>query len=162
MRKIRIYLETSPVIMIQPDQNPIHQAITKEFFRVIVGSKDEYELLISPVTADELDAGNAEQREYSNSLLSELSYTELPQSAEAENLARVYAANNVLGQKHTADLMHVAYAVVARCDYIVTWNMKHLAKARTMDRVNRVNGLENYANIVIVTPQHFTGEISND
>ena len=35
MRKTRIYLESSSIMMMGPDQYPIRQAITKEFFRIV-------------------------------------------------------------------------------------------------------------------------------
>ena len=54
MRKTRLYLEASPIIMVAPDQDPIRQAITKEFFRIVAENSDEYELFVSPVTIEEL------------------------------------------------------------------------------------------------------------
>jgi predicted nucleic acid-binding protein len=64
--------------------------------------------------------------------------------------------DGVLSQANIDDLRHVAYAVVSRCDYVVSWNMRHLANARTEIRVCRVNANENYAKISIITPEHFT------
>ena len=54
MRKTRLYLEASPIIMMEPDQDPVRQAITKEFFRIVAKKPDEYELFVSPVTIEEL------------------------------------------------------------------------------------------------------------
>ncbi|GHT18988.1 hypothetical protein FACS1894189_7450 [Planctomycetales bacterium] len=73
----------------------------------------------------------------------------------------MYVQKEVLSEKHKDDLAHVAYAVVSRCDYVVSWNMKHLVKDRTMRRVNSVNADYRYPNIVIVTPQFITGEKTN-
>ena len=157
MRKIRLYLESSPIMMIALGQDPIRQAITKEFFRVVTESPDEYELLLSPVTIDELDRAKIEEHRKSNAVFLETArYTELPKNDEAENLAWIYTVDGVLSQANIDDLRHVAYAVVARCDYVVSWNMRHLANAKTEIRVNQVNTKENYAKIVIVTPEHFT------
>jgi len=80
----------------------------------------------------------------------------LPPNDEAENLAWIYTIDGVLSQANIDDLRHVAYAVVARCDYVVSWNMRHLANDRTEMRVNQVNAKEKFANISIVTPEHFT------
>ena len=54
MRKTRLYLEASPIIMVAPDQDPIRRDITKEFFRIVAENSSEYELFISPVTVNEL------------------------------------------------------------------------------------------------------------
>jgi len=157
MRKIRLYIESSPIMMVAPDQDPIRQAITKEFFRIVTENPDEYELFLSPVTIDELDRAKIEEHRKSNAVFLETArYTELQKNDEAENLAWIYTIDGVLSQANIDDLRHVAYAVVARCDYVVSWNMRHLANAKTEVRVNQVNTKENYAKIVIVTPEHFT------
>ena len=157
MRKTRLYLESSPIMMVGPGQEPIRQAITKEFFRVVAENSDEYELFLSPVTIDELENARKEEHRKSNAVFLETArYTELPPNDEAENLAWNYAIDGVLSQTNFVDLRHVAYAVVARCDYVVSWNMRHLTNARTEVRVNRVNANENYTKISITTPEHFT------
>ena len=55
MRKTRLYLDTSLIAMVGPDQDPIRQAITNEFFRTVSERSDEYELCVSRVTIDELN-----------------------------------------------------------------------------------------------------------
>jgi predicted nucleic acid-binding protein len=144
--------------MIQPEQRPDWRAITIEFFRIVAEKTDEYELFISPVTIDETSKAEIteDKRKASATFLETIHYTELPQHREAENLARIYAADGVLSQAKINDLRHVAYAVAARCDYVVSWNMKHLANDRTEMRVNAVNAKEYYTKISIVTPEHFT------
>jgi len=157
MRKTRLYLDTSPIIMVTPGQDPIRQAITKEFFRVVMENPDEYELFLSPVTIAELNKAKTEdKRKATATVLETVRYTELPRNRDAENLAGIYTIDGVLSQANIDDLRHVAYAVIARCDYVVSWNMRHLANDRTEMRVNSVNVTENYPKITIVTPEHFT------
>jgi len=158
MRKTRLYLDTSPIIMIGPDQDPIRRAITEEFFRTVAEKPDEYELYISPVTMKELRAVKSEEkRKASTDFLNATKHTELPQDDVAENLAWIYVTEGVLTQTHIDDLTHVAYAVAAHCDYVITWNMRHLANDRTVSRVNIVNAIENYGKIFIATPEFITG-----
>jgi hypothetical protein len=143
--------------MVTPDQDPIRQAITKEFFRIVMENPDEYELFISPVATEELDrAKTEEKRKATGVFLETIRYMELPKNIEAEKLALIYTIDGVLSQANIDDLRHVAYAVVFRCDYVVSWNMTHLANDRTEMRVNCVNVNENYTKITIVTPEHFT------
>jgi len=157
MRKTRIYLESSSIMMMGPDQDPIRQAITKEFFRMTAEKSEEYELFISPVAIEELEAGSEEQKFVSELFLATFDYTELASNDESENLAKIYVAEGVMSQVHFNDLRHVAYAVVSRCDYVVTWNMRHLANERTFRRINTVNHFENYGKIYLTTPEFFTG-----
>jgi len=144
--------------MVNPDQDPVRQAITKEFFRIVAEKSDEYELFVSPVTLDELkDAKTEEKRRAATAFLEKLTHTELPENAEAENLAWIYVIDDVMSEARMDDLRHVAYAVVARCDYIITWNMRHLAREQTVSRVNAVNAVENHGKIFITTPEFLTG-----
>lgn len=85
-------------------------------------------------------------------------HIEIPKNETAENLAWIYVLENVLTENHIDDLTHVAYAVTARCDYVISWNMKHLVNVRTISRINDVNVLENYSKILIATPLLVTGE----
>jgi predicted nucleic acid-binding protein len=91
--------------------------------------------------------------------MQKLGCTELPRQSEADDLAKLYVSEEILSEKHIDDLTHVAYAVLARCDYIISWNMKHLVRIRTIDRVNAVNFLYHYPGINIVTPEFITGVI---
>jgi len=92
-------------------------------------------------------------------LIGHQAHTKLPQNDTAENLAWTYVANGVLTHNHIDDLSHVAYAVVSHSDYVVTWNMRHLANDRTVSRVNAINAVENYGKIFITTPEFFMGGI---
>ena len=158
MRKTRLYLEASPIIMMSPGQDPVRQAITKEFFRIVSENPDEYELFLSPVLFGELGkAKTEEKRKATADFLKTIQYTRLPENDEAENLARIYTIDGVLSQANMDDLRHVAFAVVAHCDYIITWNMGHLANERTVSRVNAVNIRENFRNIYIATPEFLIG-----
>jgi hypothetical protein len=144
--------------MMEPDQDPIRRAITEEFFRIVAEKSDEYELFISPVTLYELDNTESEEkRQASTDFLKTIQCTRLPENDDAENLAWSYVVDNVMSQARMEDLRHVAYAVVARCDYVITWNMRHLAREQTVSRVNVVNAVENYGKIFITTPEFLTG-----
>jgi len=144
--------------MMSPGQDPVRQATTKEFFRIVAENPDEYELFLSPATVGELGKAKTEEKRKANAdFLQTIQYTELPENKEAENLAWIYVIDGVLSDNHIDDLEHVAYAVVSRCDYVITWNMGHLANDKTVSRVNAVNAVENYGKIFITTPEFLTG-----
>jgi hypothetical protein len=50
------------------------------------------------------------------------------------------------------DAQHVAVCSVARLDYLVSWNFKHLANARRESGFNAVNMLQGYPAVRIVAP----------
>ena len=158
MRKIRIYLETSVIGDFDADSE--RGATTREFFRIVKANADEYELVVSPMLLQEIDAAPTEKQQALLVILQSLDYIEMPEQDEANNLAKQYIAAGVLGKKHINDLTHVAYAVLARCDYIVSWNMKHIVRAKTMSGVQAFNRVNYFHSPNFVTPTAFTGELN--
>ena len=158
MRKLRLYLDTSVISDI--DAAAERGAVTREFFRIVAQNPDDYELVISPVTLQELDMTPAERRQVLFATLQSLDYVEVPEQIEADDLAIQYIAAGVLSDKHIDDLIHVAYAVLARCDYIISWNMKHIVRAKTISSVQEFNRLNYYHSPNIATPIIITGEKS--
>jgi len=161
MRKLRIYLDTSVISMIDSPHVPDKEAITKEFFRLVVEQLDEYEVVISPISLEEIHNAPENIRTRSLAVLQLIQPIEVSERQEAEKLAQLYVDAGVLSNKHINDLRHVAYAVSVRCDYIVSWNMKHLVRVQTIERVNSVNFEYHYPMIQIVTPEFITGELYN-
>ena len=159
MRKSRIYLDTSVLSTIDAPHIPYKEAVTKAFFRMMREQRDEFEVIVSPVLLDEMFDASEDICERSLALLESIRTNEVPKRREAEVLAKLYVKAKALCDKHFNDLRHVAYAVTERCDYVVSWNMRHLARVWTIDRVNAVNLEYRYPLIQIVTPEAFTGEL---
>jgi hypothetical protein len=90
--------------------------------------------------------------------LETLPITYLDDNPEVAALARKYVEYGVLTEKHWDGLRHIAYAVCDQCDYIVSWNMKHLSNPKTISRVNAVNALIGKPHIAIKPPSFFTGD----
>ena len=158
-RKLRIYLDTSVISMVDAPHLSNKEAITKEFFRMMEEKPDEYEIIVSPVLMQEVRNAPETIRERNLAILQSIHAIELPDRKEADDLAQLYVATEVLSQKHFNDLLHVAYAVSARCDYVVSWNMRHLVRVWTINHVNATNFEYHYPMIQIVTPEVFTGEL---
>ncbi|HRP06467.1 MAG TPA: hypothetical protein PLV87_16255, partial [Opitutaceae bacterium] len=76
----------------------------------------------------------------------------LPMTAEAMELAGHYIAQKVVSPSFTDDARHVAICSVARVDFLVSWNFKHLANVRRELGFNSVNVLQGYAPVRIVAP----------
>ena len=50
-------------------------------------------------------------------------------------------------------MTHVAAATVARVDAIVSWNFKHIVRLDKMKAYNRVNLLNGYGILTIISPK---------
>jgi hypothetical protein len=58
--------------------------------------------------------------------------------------------------------MHIAYATIARCDFIISWNFKHFVNPKTIVRVRYVNTVNNYQTPSILSPLDIIGELFNE
>ena len=60
-------------------------------------------------------------------------------TSEMEQLATQYIENAVLTPKYTDDARHVAACTVARIDFLVSWNFRHLVNVQREAGFNAVN-----------------------
>jgi hypothetical protein len=58
----------------------------------------------------------------------------------------------ILTAKSFDDCIHIATAVVNECNYIVSWNFKHIVNVKTIRGVRAVTDLQGYKNIDIIQP----------
>jgi predicted nucleic acid-binding protein len=73
-------------------------------------------------------------------------------SVEMEDLAATYMAQKIVPAGFADDAQHVAVCSVARIDFLVSWNFKHLANARREAGFNAVHLLQGYPPVRIVAP----------
>jgi predicted nucleic acid-binding protein len=69
-----------------------------------------------------------------------------------EDLAAAYMVRRVVPAAYVDDAQHVAICSVARFDFLVSWNFKHLANLRREADFNAVNKLHGYPPVRIVSP----------
>lgn len=146
-RKTTLYLDTSsPNALFQEPEE--RKETTSRFFSEVL---PRYELFISELTLAEIratpDSGLKKQ-------LIELvgQFQVLSVSSDAEALSREYLKYLKIPE---ADAIHIAVVSVEGIDYLVTWNMRHIARERTRRIVDNVNFLLGYSRIYIVTPDDF-------
>ena len=145
-----MYLDTSVVSHLFADDVPEKKNETNKMWETLLTR--EYEVLISPTTLLELDICPEPKKSMLMSKLNELDYILLEKSDEVNRLAEQYLNQGVLSPNSTNDCFHIAYAVVSRCDAIVSWNFKHLVNFKTINRVRIVNAMNKYPEMIIVSP----------
>lgn len=73
-------------------------------------------------------------------------------TGEMEQLAAAYMTQAILTPKYSDDARHVAVCTVARIDYLVSWNFRHLVNVEREKGFNVVNLLQGYPTLRIVNP----------
>jgi predicted nucleic acid-binding protein len=76
----------------------------------------------------------------------------LDRSLGVEKLAQAYLAQKVVPSAYDDDARHVAICTIARINFLVSWNFKHLANERRESGFNTVNLLQGYPPLRIVAP----------
>jgi hypothetical protein len=124
-------------------------APTRKLWRLMEAG--HYRFVTSLVTVEELAAAPEPVRGLLESTFAAEAI--LPLEHEAEELAAAYMQQGILPPRYTDDARHVTACVLARVDFLVSWNFKHLVNVRRCDAFNGVNLLQGYPPVRIVTPR---------
>jgi len=76
---------------------------------------------------------------------------ELEINEEVESLALNYADAGFVSKRAYDDLLHTATATVNNMDFLVSWNLSHIVRAKSIIGINRVNIAEGYRELRICT-----------
>jgi predicted nucleic acid-binding protein len=154
LNRLRLYLDTSVISHLFHEDAPERQADTRELFENAI-APSLHETFVSAVVIDELRRTRDEAlRQRLLDVLVAYPILLLPDGGEeVGRLARAYMEHEIVPARNPEDALHVAYATHFELDVLVTWNYRHLARARTASLVASVNMVEGYPRpLQILTP----------
>ena len=114
------------------------------------------ELVTSPAVVDELKRGEFPGQGDALALLETLPVLEITDAVG--EIVEAYIAHQLMPADPFGDALHLAIASYHRCDFLVTWNCKHLANANKFGHIRRVNGILGLHVPTLVTPLELLGE----
>lgn len=155
MRKIRVYVETSVINHLDAPDRPDWMADTLKLWAELKTGK--YEIVVSETVFAELGACPEPKRTFMFKELEKLPYEIVKKSNEAKRLAKEYIAIGGVPKKSETDALHIALAVLANCDVIVSWNFSHIVNLRAKTSVNAVNVRERLKPVDIFPPSALLG-----
>ena len=131
---------------------------TRRWFDAANAGSDE--LVTSLAVEAELEAGGFPGKADALALIANLPLVDLNDSvAEAVD---AYISHRVMPNEPTGDALHLAAASFHRCDFLVTWNCRHIANANEFAHIRRVNGILGLGNPALVTPLELLQEDTSD
>ncbi len=68
-------------------------------------------------------------------------------------LAEAYIEENVVGQTSIDDCRHIACGTIAKVDYLVSWNFKHIVNIFRIRGFNSINLRKGYKTLDIRSPK---------
>jgi predicted nucleic acid-binding protein len=154
-KKLTLYLDTSVVSHLDHPDNPQNTLITQKLWDSC--KKQEYIVFISELVLIELEGCNPAKKTKLYSYLRQVDYNLIFLTEEISNLAEKYINSAIIPQKYRSDALHIA-APVSNCDFLVSWNFKHIVRAKTILGVNGVNKLAGYKEIQIVSSNMLVDE----
>jgi predicted nucleic acid-binding protein len=111
-----------------------------------------YDVYISDIVLREIDGCNEEKLNILLEYLDQIRYTIVETNEQTVELAEKFIDFGILKQKSFDDCQHIAAAILAGCDIIISWNFKHIVNVKTVKGVKVITTLEGYKDLLIYPP----------
>ena len=149
MNKPKIYLETT-LFNFYFDKDRDAHLDTVQLFKEIAEGK--YEAYTSGEVIRELENAPVPKKDKMLALIGEYGIIPLPVNDDVNSLANIYVHEGIIPTKYRADGVHIAVAAVNGLDIIASMNFKHIVKIQTIIKVNAINVLKGFRQILIASP----------
>lgn len=151
MPKPRVYVETTiPNFYYDFRDSPAITARREATRRWWATAAERYELVTSTVVRDELKAGTSAAVSMRLQLIAQIRVLEAPPAIE--EIVNVYLANKLMPARPIGDAVQLALASYYECDFIVSWNSRHLANPNKAIHIARINARLGLRVPRVVTP----------
>ena len=116
----------------------------------------DHNIVTSPAVLDELRKGGAYHKEAA--LKMALTVPVILGGSEIPGIVQSYLDHKLMPRETTGDALHLALASFHKCDYLVTWNCRHLANANKFGHIREINRQLGLKTPELVTPLELLGE----
>ena len=118
--------------------------------------KDQYQLVTSLGVKAELEEGDYETKSDVLDLLDAIEVLEAPD--EIADIIDVYLDNQLMPRERLGDALHLALASYHKCDFLLTWNCRHIANANKFEHIRIINSRLGLFVPALVTPMELCME----
>lgn len=147
----RVYIETSIPSLYYETRTDAESVAKRGWTRQWWdGERDNYEIFTSAAVDAELRRGEYPARDLCLALLEAV--PRLPVSVTVNDIVATYISHKVMPADTLGDALHLALASVHHCDFLLTWNCRHLANANKFQHIAVVNTLMGLPVPVLATP----------
>lgn len=154
--KPKVYIETSiPSFYYEVRTEPemvARRQWTQEWW--LQASKDCL-LVTSTAVFEELSGGDFPNKEKAVELIAKLPQVVI--KAEIAEIVDAYIRHKLMPNDPAGDALHLALASYHKCDFLLTWNCRHLANANKFGHIRRVNVMLGLYVPSLVTPLELLG-----
>ncbi len=148
-----VYVETTvpSYLVARPSRDAlisVRQQMTRDWW---AAAHSRFQLVVSEAVMEEIQQGDPAMVRERVRLVSGMRVIAV--TPEVRELAHWYEVHIPVPAKAKDDALHLACAVVAACDFLVTWNCSHLANAIVRRRLAVINAKINKETPTIATPE---------
>ena len=154
-KSLKLYIDTS-VWNFALETERIDSTLTLECLQFL--EREGYQLIISDLVDAEINKSFEPRKSQLQKLLSLYNPMTVEANEESRNLASIYINEKLIPENQYNDAIHIAIATVSKCHFVVSWNFKHMVRAKVIMGVHHINHREGYGLIEIVSPQQFLGK----
>jgi PIN domain len=129
-----------------------HQQITRSWWEL---RRPAFDLYVSQPVLEEARAGDVILARKRLELLADIRVLALTESIL--KLAESLVAEGPIPRKAAGDALHIAIATSYACEYLLTWNCRHIANAEIQRLARPVVRRHGYELPVICTPEELMG-----
>jgi hypothetical protein len=156
---MKLYLETTMFNYFFDEGRDGHADTVRLFEEIREGKHEAY---TSGYTVTELENAPEPKQSRMLSLIAEYGITLLSITDESDRIADLYVAEMIIPERFRFDGAHIASASINGLDYVLSYNFKHINRAKTKLLTERVNRSQGYGNVVICTAKEVLEDEQND
>ena len=112
--------------------------------------REHYQLVTSIAVIEELERGDYPNKAQVVNLVADIPLISI--DAEIHDIVETYIRRKLMPADVMGDALHLAIASFHGCDFLLTWNCKHLANANKFSRIRRLNTLLGLYVPALITP----------
>ncbi|MCY4282585.1 MAG: type II toxin-antitoxin system VapC family toxin [Gammaproteobacteria bacterium] len=153
-----VYMETTVVsyLTARPSRDVViagHQQSTREWWE---DRQSDFRVVASPLVLQEASRGDNQAAQSRLDILRIVELLEI--NDDATTLARELIESGIIPETSLDDALHVAIAAVNGCNYLATWNYRHLVSAGVRARIETFCRDKGYEAVIICTPEDLLEE----
>jgi hypothetical protein len=150
--KASVYIETTIVsyLLAEPTKDLVqaaHQRVTREWW----ATRDRFDLFVSAAVVAEARRGDIAAATRRLDALSGI--PQLSADPRVDGLVQALLHGGALPKRARVDAIHVAVAAVNGVDYLLTWNLRHLANAAIRGKIEEACRKAGLVPPIICTPE---------
>ena len=157
MAKPRVYVETTIPSFYHEVRTESEMVARRQWTREWWdGHRGDYDVFASEAVIDELENGSFPQKDDALALIQGVPLLDIEDAVG--DIVEAYIQHHLMPADPAGDALHLALASFHRCDFLLTWNCRHLANANKFAHIRRVNGILGLFVPSLVTPLELLGE----